>query len=50
MSEDYEHTLKIASKNMTSQEFGCMIFGNKKMPNIGMVPMIDAETGRNTIG
>jgi hypothetical protein len=44
MSEDYEHTLKIAAKNMTSQEFECMIFENK-MPDIGMVSMLDAETG-----
>jgi hypothetical protein len=26
-----------------------MIFGNKKMPNIGMVPMIDAETGETQL-
>jgi hypothetical protein len=30
MAEDYEHTLKIAAKNMISQEFECMTFENKK--------------------
>jgi hypothetical protein len=30
MAEDYEHTLKIAAKNMISQEFECMTFENKR--------------------
>jgi hypothetical protein len=48
MAEDYEHTLKIAAKNMISQEFECMTFENKKC-QIGMVSMLDAETGETQL-
>jgi uncharacterized protein (DUF58 family) len=45
MSDEYEHTLKIASKKHDIT--GIRVYDNReeKMPNIGMVSMQDAETG-----
>jgi hypothetical protein len=48
MAEDYEHTLKIAAKNMISQEFEYDV-REQKMPDIGMVSMLDAETGETQL-
>jgi hypothetical protein len=43
MSEDYEQTLKIASKKHDITGIWVDI-REEKMPNIGMVSMLDAET------
>jgi uncharacterized protein (DUF58 family) len=45
MSDEYEHTLKIAAKKHDIT--GIRVYDNReeKMPNIGMVSMQDAETG-----
>jgi len=45
MSDEYEHTLKIASKKHDIT--GIRVYDNReeKLPNIGMVSMQDAETG-----
>ncbi len=45
MSADYEHTLKIASKKHDIT--GIRVFDKREesIPNLGMVPMLDAETG-----
>ena len=45
MSEDYEHTLKIAAKKHDITGIRVYDIREQKMPNIGMVPMLDAETG-----
>jgi hypothetical protein len=50
MSEDYEQTLKIASKKHDIT--GIRVFVDireEKMPNIGMVSMLDAETGETQL-
>lgn len=49
MSEDYEHTLKIASKKHDITGIRVYDIREQKMPNIGMVPMIDAETGETQL-
>ncbi|UOK43070.1 MULTISPECIES: DUF58 domain-containing protein [Flavobacterium] len=45
MTNDYEHTLKIAGKK--HDVTGVRVYDHREemMPNIGMVPMEDAETG-----
>lgn len=45
MSEDYEHTLKIASKK--HDIIGIRVYDTREesLPNLGVVPMLDAETG-----
>lgn len=45
MVKDYEHTLKIASKKHDLT--GIRVFDRREeaLPNIGMVNMLDAETG-----
>lgn len=45
MADDYEHTLKIAGKK--HDVTGIRIFDDKeqKLPNVGLVNMLDAETG-----
>ena len=45
MAEDYEQTLKIASKKHDITGIRVYDVREEKMPNIGMVPMLDAETG-----
>ena len=45
MAEDYEHTLKIASKKHDITGIRVYDIREEQMPNIGMVPMLDAETG-----
>lgn len=45
MSENYDHTLKIASKKHDITGIRVYDLREEKMPNIGMVSMLDAETG-----
>ena len=45
MAEEYEHTLKIASKKHDITGIRVYDLREEKMPNIGMVSMFDAETG-----
>jgi hypothetical protein len=45
MSEDYEHTLKIAAKKHDITGIRVYDIREEKMPNLGMVSMLDAETG-----
>lgn len=45
MCEDYEQTLKIASKKHDITGIRVYDIREQNMPNIGMVPMQDAETG-----
>jgi uncharacterized protein (DUF58 family) len=46
MSDDYEQTLKIASKKHDITGIRVYDFREEKMPDIGMVEMLDAETGK----
>ena len=46
MSNDYEHTLKIASKKHDIRGIRVYDIREEKMPDIGMVEMLDAETGK----
>jgi uncharacterized protein (DUF58 family) len=46
MSDDYEHTLKIASKKHDITGIRVYDIREEKMPDIGMVEMLDAETGK----
>ncbi len=46
ISEDYEHTLKIASKKHDITGIRVYDIREEKMPNIGIVSMLDAETGQ----
>jgi len=45
MADDYEHTLKIASKK--HDIIGIRVYDKREetIPNLGVVPMLDAETG-----
>ena len=45
ISDDYEHTLKIASKKHDITGIRVYDIREEKMPDIGMVSMLDAETG-----
>ena len=45
ISDDYEHTLKIASKKHDITGIRVYDIREEKMPNLGMVSMLDAETG-----
>ena len=45
MADVYEQTLKIASKKHDITGIRVYDIREEKMPNIGMVPMLDAETG-----
>ena len=49
MTKDYEHTLKIASKR--HDVTGIRVFDQREesIPNIGIVNMIDAETGETLL-
>ncbi len=46
MSDNYEHTLKIASKKHDITGIRVYDIREEKMTNIGMVEMLDAETGK----
>ncbi len=49
MAEDYEHTLKIAAKK--HDVTGIRVFDRheESLPNLGLVNMLDAETGKNLL-
>ncbi len=49
MSKDYEHTLKIASKK--HDVTGIRVFDKREesLPNLGLVNMLDAETGKTML-
>ena len=49
MSEDYEQTLKIASKKHDITGIRVYDPREEKMPNLGMVSMLDAETGQTRL-
>jgi uncharacterized protein (DUF58 family) len=49
MSADYEHTLKIASKKHDITGIRVYDVREEKMPNLGMVSMLDAETGETRL-
>ena len=49
ISEDYEHTLKIASKKHDITGIRVYDIREEKMPNLGMVSMLDAETGQTQL-
>jgi uncharacterized protein (DUF58 family) len=49
MASDYEQTLKIASKKHDITGIRVFDIREEKMPNIGMVDMIDAETGKTEL-
>ncbi|MBB4801121.1 uncharacterized protein (DUF58 family) [Flavobacterium nitrogenifigens] len=46
MSDSYEHTLKIASKKHDITGVRVYDMREEKIPNLGMVSMLDAETGK----
>ena len=46
MSEDYEFTLKIVSKKHDITGIRVYDQREKSIPNVGLVPMLDAETGK----
>ena len=48
MCENHEQTLKIASKSTILLEYSVR-YSRRKMPNLGMVTMLDAETGRTQL-
>jgi uncharacterized protein (DUF58 family) len=45
MSAGYEHSLKIAAKKHDITGIRVYDIREQSMPNLGMVPMLDAETG-----
>ncbi|WPO79838.1 DUF58 domain-containing protein [Flavobacterium sp. KACC 22761] len=49
MSENYEQTLKIASKKHDLTGVRVYDIREEKIPNLGMVNMLDAETGRTIL-
>ncbi|KRD11643.1 hypothetical protein ASE21_08040 [Flavobacterium sp. Root901] len=49
MSEDYEQTLKIASKKHDLTGVRVYDIREEKIPNLGMVTMLDAETGKTQL-
>jgi len=49
MASQYEHTLKIASKKHDITGIRVYDVREQKMPNLGMVPMVDAETGETKL-
>jgi len=49
MSADYEHTLKIASKRHDLTGVRVYDAREEQIPNIGVVPMVDAETGETVL-
>ena len=46
MSEDYEHTLKIASKKHDIIGIRVYDIREESIPDLGIVPMLDAESGK----
>jgi uncharacterized protein (DUF58 family) len=49
MSEDYEQTLKIASKKHDLTGVRVYDIREEKIPNLGMVNMLDSETGKTIL-
>ncbi|RZJ68114.1 MAG: DUF58 domain-containing protein [Flavobacterium sp.] len=49
MSPDYEHVLKIASKKHDITGIRVYDPREEKLPNLGIVPMLDAETGEQRL-
>lgn len=49
MSDEYESTLKIASKKHDITGIRVFDIREEKMPNLGMVSMVDAETGETQV-
>ena len=49
MSDEYEHTLKIASKKHDITGIRVYDIREEKLPNLGMIPMLDAETGETQL-
>jgi uncharacterized protein (DUF58 family) len=49
MSENYEQTLKIASKKHDLTGVRVYDIREEKIPNLGMVTMLDAETGKTQL-
>ena len=49
MTNEYEHTLKIASKKHDITGIRVYDIREEKMPNVGMVSMLDAETGHTVL-
>jgi hypothetical protein len=49
MTNEYEHTLKIASKKHDITGIRVYDIREEKMPNVGMVSMLDAETGQTVL-
>jgi uncharacterized protein (DUF58 family) len=49
MADDYEQTLKIASKKHDVTGIRVYDIREEKMPNLGMVSMLDAETGETQL-
>ena len=49
MTDEYEHTLKIASKKHDITGIRVYDIREEKMPNVGMVSMLDAETGKTVL-
>ena len=48
-NDDYEQTLKIASKKHDITGIRVFDIREEKMPNLGMVNMLDAETGETLL-
>ena len=49
VDEDYDHTLKIVGKKHDVTGIRVYDRHEEEIPNIGLVPMIDAETGKNVL-
>ena len=49
MSDEYESTLKIASEKHDITGIRVFDIREEKLPNLGMVPMLDAETGETQL-
>ena len=49
MTDEYEQTLKIASKKHDITGIRVYDIREEKMPNVGMVSMLDAETGQTVL-
>ena len=49
MSDEYENTLKIASKKHDITGIRVFDIREEKLPNLGMVPILDAETGETQL-
>jgi uncharacterized protein (DUF58 family) len=49
MTDEYENTLKIASKKHDITGIRVYDIREEKMPNVGMVSMLDAETGQTVL-